>query len=437
MGSHTETFNAHEAVCVYDKTQGIEVPFQGPESVTIDDITKDVTLNGQPVRKFEWDKAMGGTFWKFNIVGWQLLELTVPDVILDDGNGDKANFKYRLGLSYKWKSGTKGIETLLKDQGGRDPTPLLIQAARLDLKTQKGKEGAWNELLHVAGQYGMGLKKDSLGAVIVEILETTLNKAVSKEEKLELDYLKQILNQKATVQKHLFEAELAIAVSGKAAEQWAANYERVAKVKTDYMMAMNVVAKGAGGRDRASSRVAACCCCSVASKVSASIWGSGEGSGGGEGSIGIDTDFSGKLGLSQQASGEGKTEVGNKIKWSSDIETENFDPPAPAPPPPPTSGPLKTATLTVPPAPGNAVGAKLKTALAGTLVPVLPAAITSAAGEGAALALTFDTSGTVTAIFVTVPGTGYVAGNTLTVNKASYDGTHDLTITISQDNIDA
>mmetsp|Transcript_15594 Transcript_15594/g.44800 ORF Transcript_15594/g.44800 Transcript_15594/m.44800 type:complete len:284 (-) Transcript_15594:276-1127(-) len=283
----------------------------------------------------------------------------------------------------------------------------------------------------------MGLKKDSLGAVIVEILETTLNKAVSKEEKLELDYLKQILNQKATVQKHLFEAELAIAVSGKAAEQWAANYERVAKVKTDYMMAMNVVAKGAGGRDRASSRVAACCCCSVASKVSASIWGSGEGSGGGEGSIGIDTDFSGKLGLSQQASGEGKTEVGNKIKWSSDIETENFDPPAPAPPPPPTSGPLKTATLTVPPAPGNAVGAKLKTALAGTLVPVLPAAITSAAGEGAALALTFDTSGTVTAIFVTVPGTGYVAGNTLTVNKASYDGTHDLTITISQDNIDA
>merc|ERR1719486_1764871 len=146
----------------------------------------------------------------------------------------------------------------------------------------------------------MGLKKDSLGAVIVEILETTLNKAVSKEEKLELDYLKQILNQKATVQKHLFEAELAIAVSGKAAEQWAANYERVAKVKTDYMMAMNVVAKGAGGRDRASSRVAACCCCSVASKVSASIWGSGEGSGGGEGSIGIDQDFSGKLGLSQR-----------------------------------------------------------------------------------------------------------------------------------------
>merc|ERR1719224_97201 len=112
---------------------------------------------------------------------------------------------------------------------------------------------------------GWASKKDSLGAVIVEILETTLNKAVSKEEKLELDYLKQILNQKATVQKHLFEAELAIAVSGKAAEQWAANYERVAKVKTDYMMAMNVVAKGAGGRDRASSRVAACCC-SVASK---------------------------------------------------------------------------------------------------------------------------------------------------------------------------
>mmetsp|Transcript_16819 Transcript_16819/g.50931 ORF Transcript_16819/g.50931 Transcript_16819/m.50931 type:complete len:261 (+) Transcript_16819:119-901(+) len=140
MGSHTETFNAHEAVCVYDKTQGIEVPFQGPESVTIDDITKDVTLNGQPVRKFEWDKAMGGTFWKFNIVGWQLLELTVPDVILDDGNGDKANFKYRLGLSYKWKSGTKGIETLLKDQGGRDPTPLLIQAARADLKV-------WSETL--------------------------------------------------------------------------------------------------------------------------------------------------------------------------------------------------------------------------------------------------------------------------------------------------
>mmetsp|Transcript_31921 Transcript_31921/g.93977 ORF Transcript_31921/g.93977 Transcript_31921/m.93977 type:complete len:172 (-) Transcript_31921:1150-1665(-) len=124
MGSHTETFNAHEAVCVYDKTQGIEVPFQGPESVTIDDITKDVTLNGQPVRKFEWDKAMGGTFWKFNIVGWQLLELTVPDVILDDGNGDKAHFKYRLGLSYKWKSGTKGgmppfpgMPTLLRGYG--------------------------------------------------------------------------------------------------------------------------------------------------------------------------------------------------------------------------------------------------------------------------------------------------------------------------------
>ena len=95
------------------------------------------------------------------------------------------------------------------------------------------------------------------------------------------------------------------------------------------------------------------------------------------------------------------------------------------------------ATLTVPPAPGNAVGAKLAEALAGTLVPVLPAAITSAAGAGAALDLTFDEFGTVTAIFVTVPGTGYVAGNTLTVNKASYAGTHDLTITISQDNIDA
>ena len=91
----------------------------------------------------------------------------------------------------------------------------------------------------------------------------------------------------------------------------------------------------------------------------------------------------------------------------------------------------------MPPAPGNAVGAKLAEALAGTLVPVLPAAITSAAGAGAALDLTFDEFGTVTAIFVTVPGTGYVAGNTLTVNKASYAGTHDLTITISQDNIDA
>ena len=43
--------------------------------------------------------------------------------------------------------------------------------------------GAWNELLHVAGQYGMGLKKDSLGAVIVEILEKTLNKPFSKEER--------------------------------------------------------------------------------------------------------------------------------------------------------------------------------------------------------------------------------------------------------------
>mmetsp|Transcript_37424 Transcript_37424/g.117731 ORF Transcript_37424/g.117731 Transcript_37424/m.117731 type:complete len:101 (+) Transcript_37424:960-1262(+) len=97
------------------------------------------------------------------------------------------------------------------------------------------------------------------------------------------------------------------------------------------------------------------------------------------------------------------------------------------------------ALLTVPPAPGDAVGAT-DAALNGP-VQVPPAFITSAAGtgsaagKGAALELTFDKAGTVTAIGVTGPGKDYEAGNTLTVNKQIYAGKFDLIITISQDNI--
>ena len=109
------------------------------------------------------------------------------------------------------------------------------------------------------------------------------------------------------------------------------------------------------------------------SKVSASIWGSGEGSGGGEGSYGIDTDFSGKLGLSQSASGEGKTEHSGKIKWSSDVRASIR--PASIRPASIHPAPLSTLPLLLPPSstlPGRPLPSAAARAAAGALTATVP-----------------------------------------------------------------
>jgi hypothetical protein len=108
----------------------------------------------QSIRKFDWDPASFGTFWSFNYVRVQTLELIVSDVFLLD-EGIKCT--YRLGLSYKW-NGVHGIKQLLS-QGGNDPTPLLVAAIRIDLTAQKGDgTGPWTELSRAAGWSGMELE---------------------------------------------------------------------------------------------------------------------------------------------------------------------------------------------------------------------------------------------------------------------------------------
>lgn len=275
----------------------------------------------QSIRKFDWDPASFGTFWSFNHVRVQTLELIVPDVFLLD-EGIKCT--YRLGLSYKW-NGVHGIKQLLS-QGGNDPTPLLVAAARIDLTAQKGDgTGPRKELSRVAGWSGMELES----CVVL-----ACDEEVTPEEQIGRDYVKAILEQKAAVQKRLFEAEVDITILSKRSEQWATNLERMTQVKKDYMMAMNAAAKGAGGRDRGYSRVVACCCCSVASKVSASIWGQGEGGAGGGGSLNQLVDDSAKVGVSGSASAENAVDTSVKIKWSDEIEK----PPAPCPAPAPYGG---------------------------------------------------------------------------------------------------
>merc|ERR1719240_515175 len=90
---------------------------------------------------------------------------------------------------------------------------------------------------------------------------------------------------------------------------------------------MNAIGKASGGRDRSHSRVAACCCCSVASKVSASIWGSGEVGVAADGGLVLDQDITGKGGGNIDLSRDGKIEGGGNI----DEELDFFEPSSSAP----------------------------------------------------------------------------------------------------------
>merc|ERR1719240_696736 len=88
---------------------------------------------------------------------------------------------------------------------------------------------------------------------------------------------------------------------------------------------MNAIGKASGGRDRSHSRVAACCCCSVASKVSASIWGSGEVGVAADGGLVLDQDITGKGGGNIDLSRDGT------IDEELDFFEPSSSPPASAP----------------------------------------------------------------------------------------------------------
>lgn len=268
----------------------------------------------------------------------QTLNLTVPNVHLHDGNGHTRNYEYHLRLTFNWEDGgaaggPTGIDKLTDAKhGGLNPTHFLVDGAWADLIAANTVKAAATGQVFASPQL-----VDAGTACGMTISKIIIVSHISDEDKVEQRFFNALLKDTAHLKKQLLKAEMHLAISGKANEQWAANAERIAKVKTDYMWAMNAIGKASGGRDRASSRVAACCCCSVASKVSASIWGSGEVDVAANGGLSLDGDITLKGGGNIDLSRDGKIEGGGNI----DEELEFFEP---------SSAPTASA-------PGNAVDA--------------------------------------------------------------------------------